>query len=265
MFRLTREVRFGIGLDGHSLQTAFPNGFGGYPPLPGLAHYLALRATLQSPIVDPASNYLINIVEIDRVVRESAIPELAAAIHERQFRGGGRLIRKLYDALAQAWPAPARLHELSLSLSPFLSVSINAQEHPMARLSHRFEFSASHRLYNPELSEEQNLATYGKCSNPHGHGHNYELQVTVAGEPDATGVIIEVPRLERIVMQTVIERLDHRNLNVEVPQFAKMIPSVENIARVIYGLLAPEFAQTKAKLASVTVWETPKTCCEYSE
>jgi 6-pyruvoyltetrahydropterin/6-carboxytetrahydropterin synthase len=159
-----------------------------------------------------------------------------------------------------------RLHEVRLGFSPFLSASCLASEHPMVRLSQKFEFAASHRLHNPEMSEEENRRTFGKCNNPHGHGHNYELQVTLKGDAsNADGLLIDVPAFERIVAQTVIDRFDHKNLNVEVPEFRDLIPSVENIARVIYRLLQPKFQSSSATLASVTVWETPKTWCEYSE
>jgi len=120
-------------------------------------------------------------------------------------------------------------------------------------------------LHSPRLSDEENRRTFGKCNNPHGHGHNYEVQVTLAGKPDARGVLIDVPAFERMVSETVIEPFDHKNLNEEVPAFRDVIPSVENIAQVIYRMLGPKFAAEKATLASVTVWETPKTWCEYSE
>lgn len=135
----------------------------------------------------------------------------------------------------------------------------------MVRLSQKFEFSASHRLHNPSLSDQANRDTFGKCNNPHGHGHNYEVQVTLAGEPDAGGVLVDVPVFERIVAEAAIDRFDHKNLNVELPEFEDVIPSVENIARAIYRLLKPRFSDSRGKLASVTVWETPKTSCEYSE
>ena len=136
----------------------------------------------------------------------------------------------------------------------------------MVRLSQRFEFSASHRLHNPQLSDDENRRKFGKCNNPHGHGHNYEVQVTLAGEPDqSAGVLIDVPAMERIVSRTVIDRFDHKNLNVETEEFHDLIPSVENIAMVIFRMLKPQFEQQRARLASVTVWETPKTWCEYSE
>ncbi len=142
----------------------------------------------------------------------------------------------------------------------------------MVRLSQKFEFSATHRLHNPALSDDENCRLYGKCNNPHGHGHNYEVQVTLRGSPtSATGLLLDVPAFERIVAATVIDRFDHKNLNVELPEFRDgpdgrgLIPSVENIAMTIYRLLKPRFTDAGAQLASVTVWETPKTWCEYSE
>jgi len=159
-----------------------------------------------------------------------------------------------------------RFEGVSLVLSAFLELTASRTELPMVRLSQRFEFSASHRLFNRALSDEENCRIYGKCSNPHGHGHNYELQVTLAGEPDSlNGLLVNLPAFERIVGLSVIDRFDHKNLNVELPEFAGLIPSVENIARVIYKLLQPRFVEAGARLAAVTVWETPKTWCEYTE
>src|SRR5262249_49432199 len=111
--------------------------------------------------------------------------------------------------------------------------------------------------------DETNRRIFGKCDNPHGHGHNYELQVTLVGDPDSDGLLVDVPQFEAIVAATVIDRFDHKNLNIELPEFRELIPTVENIAMVIYRLLKPKF--TRPALASVTVWETPKTWCEYSE
>jgi 6-pyruvoyltetrahydropterin/6-carboxytetrahydropterin synthase len=136
----------------------------------------------------------------------------------------------------------------------------------MTRLSQKFEFSASHRLHNPALSDAENRQAYGKCNNPHGHGHNYELQVTLVGTPDpSTGLLADIPSFERTVASTVIDKFDHKHLNLELPEFADLVPSVENIAMVIYRLLKPKLASPRSRLASVTVWETPKTFCEYSE
>jgi 6-pyruvoyltetrahydropterin/6-carboxytetrahydropterin synthase len=92
------------------------------------------------------------------------------------------------------------------------------------------------------------------------------VQVTLKGSPEGNRLLIDIPEFERLVAATVIDRLDHKNLNVEVPEFRDgLIPSVENIAMTIYRMLKPKFDGKAAQLAAVTVWETPKTWCEYSE
>ena len=267
MFRLTREVRFAInasaGSDDNERQVAGKpsNSYGGFPTVTGLAHYFTLRATIAGEL-EPQTSYLLNIKEVDRRVRASAIPQVA-----RTVRAGAltpHLLVDLFATLRDGWPNQAALEALELSLTPLLSLRALSSELPMVRLSQKFEFSATHRLYNPRFSEEQNRAAFGKCNNPHGHGHNYEIQVTLSGPPDAE-LLTNLPQFERTVATTVIDRFDHKNLNVEVSEFADLIPTVENIAKVIYTLLKPLFQEQKAKLASVTVWETPKTWCEYSE
>ena len=135
----------------------------------------------------------------------------------------------------------------------------------MTRLSQKFEFSASHRLHNPALSEEENKKSFGKCNHPNGHGHNYEVQVTLRGKPNANGLLVDVPAFEKIVQTYAIEKLDHKNLNLDVEEFKTLIPTVENIAMTIYRLLKNRFTGIGADLASVTVWGNPKTWCEYSE
>jgi 6-pyruvoyltetrahydropterin/6-carboxytetrahydropterin synthase len=174
------------------------------------------------------------------------------------------LARFLFDRLSARWPTGVRVEAVTLWATPFLSWGVVAEDIRMMRLSQKFEFSASHRLHNPALSDEANRQTFGKCNNPSGHGHNYEVQVTLAGEPDDNGLLIGVPAFERIVGETVIDLFDHKHLNTEVPQFRSVIPSVENIARVIYELLEPKLTRDRTRLASVTVWETPKTWCEYT-
>ena len=264
MFRLTREVRFAINRDRDEQLAHRPaNSYGGYPSLRGFGAYLTLQISLSGPL-DPASNYLVNIKHIDAVVRERAIAFVAAAAQGPRFTTPEQAVTGLFDLLRSSWP-PLRLDVLRLSLSPFLAFSAAALELPMVRLSQKFEFSATHRLHNPALAPEENLRIFGKCNNPHGHGHNYEVQVTLAGEPNASGVLIDVPEFERIVAAAVIDRFDHKNLNIELPEFRELIPTVENIARVIFRLLKPRFDGAGARLATVTVWETPKTWCEYGE
>ncbi len=263
MFRLTREVRFAINSTPDSQLAGKPsNSFGGFPSLTGLGYFFTLQATLVGEL-DSASRYLRNIKEIDTAVRQHAIPVIDRAVRNQSFNGGACVARDVFELLKDKWPG-ATLEQLSLAITSYQAWHVLAKELPMVRLSQKFEFSASHRLHNPALSDAANAQTYGKCNNPHGHGHNYELQVTLAGEPSPSGVLIDVPAMERLVNETVIDRFDHKNLNQELPEFADTIPTVENIAKTIYGLLKPRFA-TAVKLASVTVWETPKTWCEYSE
>lgn len=133
----------------------------------------------------------------------------------------------------------------------------------MVYLTQRFEFSAAHRLNNPALDEQRNREVFGKCSNPAGHGHNYEFEVTLAGTVGNSGHLIDPDEFAGIVNRQVIDRFDHRNLNVEIAEFATLIPSVENIARVIHDLLASQFTGP-AHLHRVRVWETLKTWAEYA-
>jgi len=264
MFHLTREVRFAVNRrPDDQLQNRPTNGFGGYPSLTGLGHYFELQVTLEGGL-QPDSGYLRNIKEIDSAIRLRAIPLIDTRVRSDTFGSGMLLLRDLFALLPEQWPGTT-LTTLRLALSPFLSLSILAREFPMIRLSQRFEFSATHRLHNPALGAEENSQLFGKCNNPHGHGHNYELQVTLVGEPGANGELIEIPRLERVVQSTVIDRFDHRNLNVELPEFKEHNPTVENIARVIYRLLDRPISAAGATLGSVTLWETPKTFCEYTE
>lgn len=263
MVRLTREVRFGIDL-ARSEPANGGNGFAGKPALRGFGAFLLLRVTVEGE-VDPESGYLLNIKAIDTVVRERVVPAFREVILNDPERPAERMLIQSVSLLRDAW-LPIRVPALELCLSPFFSLAWTASEPHMIRLSQKFEFSAAHRLHNPELSHEENVATFGKCNNPHGHGHNYELQVTVKGVPDAkSGRLIAVDELERLVDKHVIEVFDHKHLNHEVPEFLALNPSVENIAKAIYARLAPVLNQTPSKLDKVIVWETPKTWAEYSE
>ncbi|HEX5025251.1 MAG TPA: 6-carboxytetrahydropterin synthase [Agriterribacter sp.] len=123
-------------------------------------------------------------------------------------------------------------------------------------------FNAAHRLYNPEWDSATNFKVFGKCSNPHYHGHNYELEVKIVGEPHAdTGFVMDIKVLSDIIQQHVIGRFDHKNLNLDTAEFRDVNPTAENIAIVIYGLLRP-YIDEKFDL-QVRVYETPRNFVEY--
>lgn len=132
----------------------------------------------------------------------------------------------------------------------------------MVYLTHRGTFCASHRLYNPKFSEQENLEIYGKCAYASGHGHNYEIEVTVVGDPDKdTGMIINLKDLADIVDAEIIEKVDHKHLNLDVDFLKNVIPTAENLAIVFWNILEPKFKV--GKLYSIKVYETPNDFAEY--
>ena len=132
----------------------------------------------------------------------------------------------------------------------------------MVYLTRRAEFSASHYYHNPEFTAEENQRLFGKSNNPHGHGHNYTLEVTVKGEVDArSGFVVDLQQLKRIMNSEVMDALDHRHLNKEVPEFARQIPTSENIAIAIWNRLRPKL--TVARLHRVRLYETHDLFVDY--
>jgi 6-pyruvoyltetrahydropterin/6-carboxytetrahydropterin synthase len=126
----------------------------------------------------------------------------------------------------------------------------------MVYLTRRAEFSASHYYDNPAFTPEENSRLFGKCNNPNGHGHNYTLEVTVKGEVNPrSGFVVDLKQLKEIMHREVLDALDHRFLNKEVPEFFTLIPTTENIAIAIWRRLEPKLKS--ARLHRVRVYETP--------
>jgi len=129
-------------------------------------------------------------------------------------------------------------------------------------LGRRYQFSASHRLHSSKLSEEENRRVYGKCNNPHGHGHNYVVEVSVSGAVDpATGMVANLADLDSFVEREVIEPFDHKSLNEDVAAFRENVPTTENVCKEIFARLR-HF--TMAKLERVRVEETGNNTFEYA-
>lgn len=126
----------------------------------------------------------------------------------------------------------------------------------------RAHFSASHRLYDPSLTDPQNYDLFGGCSNPNGHGHNYYIEVCVAGIPDPkTGYVIDLKRVKEILHRTFLDKVDHKNLNVDVDFMRGINPTTENIAVAAWNQIAPHI--THGTLHSIRVYETENNFVEY--
>lgn len=132
----------------------------------------------------------------------------------------------------------------------------------MVYITRRETFAAAHRLFNPGLSNEENFKMFGKCSNPKWHGHNYTLEVVVAGEPDpSTGFVLDIKELKKIIHQYVIDKVDHKNINEETDFMNNIIPTSENICIGIWNQLVDKIPN--GKLYSVKLYETENNYFEY--
>lgn len=131
------------------------------------------------------------------------------------------------------------------------------------KVCRRATFNAAHRLFNAHWTDEQNLAVFGKCSNPNFHGHNYVFETWVEGEINQeTGYVIDLKHLKEIINNEVLERFDHRNLNLDCLEFSSLKPSAENIAKVIWELIRPHLASNYQLM--IRLWETENNSVEYN-
>ena len=138
------------------------------------------------------------------------------------------------------------------------------------RLSKRYEFFASHRLHSPAMTDAENFATYGKCNNPHGHGHNYEVELTVRGEVDSvTGRVVDLALLDLLAEEQILAPFRYRNLNEEVAAFHATVPTTENLGaevdRRLREVWGKTFADSGPQLEKVRIWETERNICEIAK
>jgi 6-pyruvoyltetrahydropterin/6-carboxytetrahydropterin synthase len=263
MHILSRLVRFSINPFLPEDSNGF-NSFASKPAGEGLAMFFELCVKLAGEI-EPATGFVVNVSDIDASVRKYVVPEFSRQIRKdfRQgrhigFSGVTGLLKSAWGQLADKF-GTAKLRELNLSLNPFRKVAIDCEDCGVSYFSEKFEFAATHKLWNDDFSDERNRKVFGKCANPAGHGHNYVVEVTIkrpAGENDLC-----ISDFEKVVDEEFIKVVDHKNLNVDVPYFAKTIPTVENIAAFTWEKLAGKFGESV--LYSVTIWETDKTSCSY--
>lgn len=259
MLLLTRTVRFCLGEAPDELTSARHNTFAAWPSMSGLGRYYEIDVRCAGE-ADARTGYFLDIREIDEAVRSGAIPLIAATVREDAAVGPWSLLSPLFAAVNER--VGGRLRELTWRLTPFYSVSLEERSMPRCIVRQHFEFAASHRLHCADLSPAENRRLFGKCNNEAGHGHNYRIEVAVVVDPDSPKPF-HLAALEAVVSRTIVDRYDHRYLNVDCPEFARVNPSVENIAKISHDLLRPALAQAGLSLRAVTVWETEKTSCTF--
>jgi 6-pyruvoyltetrahydropterin/6-carboxytetrahydropterin synthase len=152
---------------------------------------------------------------------------------------------------------------LSSRRSQKKAVILYRETMPILYLTRKEHFNAAHRLWNPNWSDERNLETFGKCANPHFHGHNFDLYVCVKGQPNPdTGCVMDLKILKVIIREEVIDHLDHQNLNLDVPWLAGTMPSIETVVVAIWQRLSQKLPNG-VLLHKITLWETQNNFVEY--
>ena len=270
MIQLSREIRFALVPTDQIAGHRPSNSWAGWPATNLLAPQLVLRCVIEGEI-DQQTGYLCNITIIDQLLRSivtrSLIPRYCQVNGQpNENQSAESILRLAFAELSAQWSHAARIVSLSLAISPYINYSIAREKNmnqTVVELTEQFEFSAAHRLHCNELSDEENREVFGKCNNPAGHGHNYVIEVTVSKAVDSDrGQVIAISEFESIVKRLVVDRLDHKHLNLDVDYFKNVNPSVENIAIAIYGWLDGQLGS--AKLEKVKVFETPKTWAQYA-
>lgn len=262
MLELSRTVRFCLSPEAADDSTARDNTFAAWPAMRGLGRYYELTL-LCCGEADRDTGYFINIKHIDIAVRKHLLPILRHAIQDEAAAANTPMGGLLSELLKAAQPALDRsVKELRLMLTPTLSLAIEAKQMKSVLIKQQYEFSAAHRLNVPSYDAERNREIFGKCNNLAGHGHNYRIEVVARCPINEHGRTIEFSDLDTAVNTHVIEPLDHKHLNQDVPQFESMNPSVEHIVQVIWELLK-DHMPADANLDELTVWETGKTACTY--
>lgn len=246
--------------------------FGPCSLAPGHGHNYELIVAMGGPL--DADGMVLNLSDVKHAIRREVTapldfhflnglwPEFDLARPEGRLPTTEALALAIRDRLHPHLP----LVGLRLYEQPSLWVDVLAapSTDPMeAFLSIRTHFAAAHRLARPELSQAENEAIYGKCARPHGHGHNYLLDVTVRGSIDArTGMVCDLAALQQLVEELVVEPFDHTFLNKDVPHFASTVPTAENIALHIADRLQGPIAASGAHLHRVRVQESPNNAAE---
>lgn len=268
--RLSRRVTFSSG---HrywipALSEAENRGlFGPWASPYNHGHNYALWCTVEGE-VDPDSGMVVNIKDIDDVLDQVVVARfdqksINDEIEHFQTRSTSteNILLYIHSLLTSgALPPGCRLTSLKLIETEDLSAEYSEDHGTWTMtLTRSYEFAASHRLHVPSYTDEKNVELFGKCNNAAGHGHNYVLEVTVSGAPNPeTGMIADIGEIDRIVEQEVVDRYDHKHLNVDLPEFQDRAPTSEVIAAEIFSRLSGKIAN----LDKVRLYETARSYFE---
>lgn len=244
-------------------RSSFPHGHG---------HDYTVEVTVSGRI-DPRHGMVVNISDLKPLLQREVVEALDGQFltSEHPLLAGRQpsvdvLVRLIWDRLESAIQAealPARLERVRLRQSRRTAAECRrGEDAPMVTFTRNYEFAAAHRLDSPQLSPDENQELFGKCNNPAGHGHNYILEVTVGGTTDpSTGMLLDPRDLDDAVNEQVVERYDHRHLNYDLPEFRELIPTSENLVRVIWERLEPVLPA--GTLKRVVVRETDRNAFSY--
>jgi 6-pyruvoyltetrahydropterin/6-carboxytetrahydropterin synthase len=265
MHKLSRQIRFTIDPFADPSEIG-SNSYCAKPTATGLALFFALWVELKGN-ANKNTGFVVNVSNIDKIIREKAIGIFDKFIKQEYrnkkqvtFEQIGQLLGKVWQKIEKDF-LPVKIDSLTLELMPARKVAIKERDSKMLYFSEKFEFAASHTLWNKKFSDSENLKVFGKCANKCGHGHNYIVEVTV--KKPAKGKALKAGDFERIVDKHFISVVDHKNLNADVKHFKKVNPTVENIAEFAFKSLKEKFKPFK--LDCVTVWENDRTFCCYRQ
>ncbi|MBP1153974.1 MULTISPECIES: 6-carboxytetrahydropterin synthase [unclassified Paenibacillus] len=215
-------------------------------------------------LLNESTGIVVNTTDIKRIVNSFVERELDGKFLDREhpyfqihIPTTESLVEYIWFSLESQFDG-CELHRIRLHENDFLYSEKEAGS--LTRLTRKYHFCAAHRLHSDHLTAEENLELFGKCNNPHGHGHNYYLDVTVTGTPDpVTGMIMNLAELDEIVERVVLAKFDHKHLNLDTDEFKELNPTSEVVALVIYNMLQPHLP----KLYKIGLWETEKNYFEY--
>lgn len=259
-------------------RATFSAGFNQPPPgETGRGHDYLVELTVGGRI-DPATGMVVNIKDVDAVLKAQVVGPLHGKLLDQdipRFRDTPptpeNLIEFVWAQCVSALPPEGRLVRVTLWPTPSLKAELSRMplelETPLLFVTRTYDFSSSHRLHSPALSEAENAEIFGKCNWENGHGHNYEVEVTLTGVPGLhTGQLWDGACLDRVVKEQVLDPYDHKHLNYDVPEFRELNPTSENLTITIWNNLSHRLCREPlggARLYRVAVRETARNYFEY--